>query len=106
MRAKLPIKTFLSSSQPFNRVARWHSIQKSQIGHIFDSLGMEIIVIFIAVWSILRPLHKFYCYLVNFEVNRYILPILVCFTKKNLATLNGEGVLPEKTKMLPSLFIF
>jgi hypothetical protein len=60
----------------------------------------KILVYFITIWSILRPLEIFYDHLVYFVVIWYILcsfgiffPVLVFFTKKNLATL--KSVLTE-----------
>jgi hypothetical protein len=53
--------------------------QKSQFGEILDGIAMEDVGIFYATfWSVLRPIGKF---------DWYISPVLVCCTKKNLATL-------------------
>jgi hypothetical protein len=60
---------------------------------------MEALVYFISFWYILRPFGKLYGHLVNFTAIWYILrplgayiicnmfPVLVCFSKTNLATL-------------------
>jgi hypothetical protein len=48
---------------------------------------MENVGIFMTIWSILRPIGIFYGHLVYFLVVWYIFPVLVCCTKKNLATL-------------------
>jgi hypothetical protein len=42
---------------------------------------------FMTIWSILRPIGIFYGHFVHFVVVWYIFPVLVCCTKKNLATL-------------------
>jgi hypothetical protein len=48
---------------------------------------MEDVGIFLAIWSILRQFGLFYGNLVYFVVIWYIFTVLVCCTKKNLATL-------------------
>jgi hypothetical protein len=40
-------------------------------------------------WYILQPFVIFYDHLVYFLVIWYVFPVLVCFNKKNLATLLG-----------------
>jgi hypothetical protein len=42
-----------------------------------------------SIWYILRPFGIFYGYLVYFLVIWYIFDVLVCCSKKNLATLVG-----------------
>jgi hypothetical protein len=46
-----------------------------------------MLVYFMAIWSILLQFGMFYGYLVNFMVYSIFPPVLVCCTKKNLATL-------------------
>jgi hypothetical protein len=48
---------------------------------------MEDVGIFMAIWSILWPFGICFGHLVYYPPFWYILPILVCCTKKNLATL-------------------
>jgi hypothetical protein len=48
---------------------------------------MEDVGKFMDIWSILQPFVIFYGHLVYFVVSWYIFPVLVCCTKKNLATL-------------------
>jgi hypothetical protein len=47
----------------------------------------KMLVYFMTIWSILRPLEILYGHLVYFVVIWYIFPVLVFWTKKNLATL-------------------
>jgi hypothetical protein len=63
------------------------SNRKSQFGYILEGLAMEDVGIFLAIWSILRQFGLFYGNLVYFVVIWYIFTVLVCCTKKNLATL-------------------
>jgi hypothetical protein len=72
-------------------------VNKSKVGHIWEGLGRSR-----NFWFILRPFWNIYGHLVYFVVIWYIFfPILVCCTKKNLATLNihrpkeMDGVLSE-----------
>jgi hypothetical protein len=91
--------------------------QSPILGKFWRVLQWKILVYFMTIWSILPPFGIycgylvyfiviryilllcviFYCYLVYFIVIWYILllfgiffPVLVCFTEKNLATLNGR----------------
>jgi hypothetical protein len=50
-------------------------------------LQWKILVYFMTIWSILRPLEIFYGHLVYFAVIWYIFPVFAFCTKKNLATL-------------------
>jgi uncharacterized membrane protein YesL len=45
-----------------------------------------------AIWSILLPFSIFCGHLLYFVVIWYIFPVLVCYTNKNLATLEEEFV--------------
>jgi hypothetical protein len=58
--------------------------------NFLGSCKWKILVYYIAIWStyihILRLFGIFCCHLVYFMVIRYIFPVLVCCTKKNLAT--------------------
>jgi hypothetical protein len=45
------------------------------------------LVYFMADWYILETIGKFYGHLVHFLVIWFIFPVLVCCTRKNLATL-------------------
>jgi hypothetical protein len=56
-------------------------------GKSWMALQWNMLVYFIAIWSILWPLDIVYCRLVHFVVMWYIFPHLVCCTKENLATL-------------------
>jgi hypothetical protein len=62
------------------------SDQSCNLGKFGRALQWKMLVYFMNIWSILRPFDKFYGYLVYFVVNWYIYPVLVSFTKKNLAT--------------------
>jgi transcriptional regulator of aromatic amino acid metabolism len=46
-----------------------------------------MLVYFMVIWSTFRPFGIFYGHLVHVPSFWYILPVLVCCTKKNLATL-------------------
>jgi hypothetical protein len=52
---------------------------------------LDNVDIFFAIWNILRTIGKFYDHLVHFVLIRYIFPVLVSRTKKNLATLNKRS---------------
>jgi hypothetical protein len=85
-----------------HRVARWY-IFKPEIqiwvnfGGSFNrrcwyilwpfGIFQDHIVYLMAIWYISRSYSKFCGHLVYFMVNLYIFPVLVCCTKKNLATL-------------------
>jgi hypothetical protein len=65
--------------------------KKSHLGKFWRVLQWKILVYFIAIWSILRSIGIFYDHLVWYVVVVwYIFPVLVCCTKKNLATLAGS----------------
>jgi hypothetical protein len=55
---------------------------------MWEGLALEDIL---AVWSILRPFGTFCGHMVYFMVIWYIVPVLVCCTKKNLAALDVYG---------------
>jgi hypothetical protein len=57
------------------------------LGKFWRVLQWKILVYFMTIWSILRPLKIFYGHLVHFLLIWYIFPILVSCTKNNLATL-------------------
>jgi hypothetical protein len=63
------------------------SNQKSQFGSILEDLAKEDVDTFYCHLVYLRPFGIFCCDLVNFMVILCIFPVLVCCTKKNLATL-------------------
>jgi hypothetical protein len=52
---------------------------------------MENLGIFITIWTIFGPLEIVYGHLVYFVVIWYIFPVLVFWTKKNLATLHVKS---------------
>jgi hypothetical protein len=54
------------------------------------NLGKVWMVLQSILQSILRPNGIFYGHLVHFVIIWYIIPILVCCTDKNLATLNFD----------------
>jgi hypothetical protein len=58
--------------------------QKSKFGYFLESLAMEDLEYFMTIWSILQPSGILYG---HFEEIRYIFPVCVCYTKKNLATI-------------------
>jgi hypothetical protein len=62
------------------------SFQKFQFGCILEGLEMENVGIFLAIWNILQLFGLYYG---NVVVIWYIIfhPILLYYTKKNLATL-------------------
>jgi hypothetical protein len=49
---------------------------------------MEDVVYFMDIWSILHPFGMFFAHMVYFVVVWYIFSLLVCYSKKNLATLD------------------
>jgi hypothetical protein len=55
-------------------------------------LQLKILVYFMTIWSIIRPLEIFYGHLVYFVVIWYISPRLAFCTKKNLATLGPTRI--------------
>jgi hypothetical protein len=65
---------------------------KYPYGYILEALESKMLVIFVALWNVLEPLVMF-----NGQVGIFcgrfgnILPVLVCCTKKNLATLVAFG---------------
>jgi hypothetical protein len=77
-----------------HRVARWF-VFKPNIPIWVDfggsCYGKSWYTYFMTIWSILRPLEMFYGLLVYFVVIWYIFPVLVFWTKKNLATLCDGG---------------
>jgi hypothetical protein len=62
--------------------------QKSHFWLILESLAMEDVGIFMAIWSIFQPFGRFSGHFVYFVAIWHIFhPVLVCCTKKNLAAL-------------------
>jgi hypothetical protein len=57
------------------------------LGKFWRDLQWKILVKIMAIWSLLRPFGIFCAHLVYFMVILNIFPVLVCCTKKNLATL-------------------
>jgi hypothetical protein len=57
------------------------------LGKFWRVLQWKMFVYFMSIWSILLPFGIFYTNLVHFLVIWYIFPVLVCGSKKNLATL-------------------
>jgi hypothetical protein len=57
------------------------------LGKFWMVLKWKMLVYFIAIWFIIRPFGIFCGHLVYFMVIWYIFPVLVCCTKKKLATL-------------------
>jgi hypothetical protein len=65
------------------------------------------LVYFVATWSIMWPFGLFCCHLVYFMFIWYICPVLVCCSKKNLATLTVSGVdLTRASQTIVSFFTF
>jgi hypothetical protein len=60
--------------------------KKPYFGKFWRVLQWKMLVHFMTIWSILRPLGIFCGHLVNFMVIWNIFPLLVCCTNKNLAT--------------------
>jgi uncharacterized Tic20 family protein len=59
-----------------------------KLGKFWRVLQWKMLAYFMAIWSILLPFGTCICgHLVNFLVIWSIFPVLVYFTKKNLATL-------------------
>jgi hypothetical protein len=63
------------------------SNQKSQFGSILEGLAMQDVVIFMAIWSILRPLGTFRGPLVYLMAIWYLFSRFGTLYQKNLATL-------------------
>jgi hypothetical protein len=61
--------------------------KNSTLGKFWRVLQWTMLVYFMAIWSILRSFGIFYGHLIYFVAIRYIFPVLLCCTKKNLATL-------------------
>jgi hypothetical protein len=59
------------------------------LGKFWRVLQRELVAYFIAFWFILWPFGIFCDHLVYFIVIWYIFPVLVCCTKKTLATLQA-----------------
>jgi hypothetical protein len=57
------------------------------LGKFFRALQWKRLVYFMDIWYILKPFGVFYWPLVYILGIWYIFPVLVCFSKKNLATL-------------------
>jgi hypothetical protein len=73
------------------------------LGKFLRVLKWKMLVYFIAIWDILRPFCIFCGHLGYLMVIWYIFPVLVCCTKKNLATLVGVQ-LGEEANQSESLF--
>jgi hypothetical protein len=74
------------------------------LGTFLRVLQLEMLVYYLAVWSILRLFGMFLGHLVYFMIFWYIFPVLVCFTKKNLATLLGSAILVFASGTVDSAF--
>jgi hypothetical protein len=61
------------------------------VGKFGRFLQWKMLEHFMTMWSILWPCGRFCGHLVYFMVLWYIFPVLVCCTKKNLATLTRMG---------------
>jgi hypothetical protein len=62
------------------------SNQKSQFGNIFQGLRLENVDIFYGHLEYFTEIWGIYDHLVHFVFIGYIFPVLVSFTKENLAT--------------------
>jgi hypothetical protein len=76
---------YTTDSELASSAARWY-IFKPKI-QIWRVLQWNMLVYFMSIWYILQTFAIFYGHLVYFLVIWYIFPILVCCSKKNLATL-------------------
>jgi hypothetical protein len=64
--------------------------QNPNWGKFWRALDLEMLIYFTAICNILRTHGIFFDHLIYFVFIRYIFPVLVSCTKKNLATLiNG-----------------
>jgi hypothetical protein len=88
------VDTVRSFLLPETRVARWYIfIQKiPNLGTFVSVLELKLLVCFIIICNILWPFVICYSPFVKFVVLWSIFPVLVCFTKKNMATLPETGV--------------
>jgi hypothetical protein len=64
----------------------YFQIKNSDLGKFWRVLQRKILVYFMAIWSILRPVGKFCAHLVYFRVIWHILPVL-SWHQDDLATL-------------------
>jgi hypothetical protein len=62
------------------------------LGKFWRDLQWNMLVYFMAILSILWSFGLFCCHVVYLMVIWYIFPVLVCCTKKYLATLMGSGM--------------
>jgi hypothetical protein len=62
------------------------------LGKFWMALKWKVLVYFMALWSVLRPFSIFYglFWSILGSFGQFF-PVLVCFTKKNLATLGQCG---------------
>jgi hypothetical protein len=61
------------------------------LGKFWMELKWKILVYFLDIWSIFQPFGICHSHLVNVLEVWYISPVLVCCTKKNLATLENKN---------------
>jgi hypothetical protein len=75
------------------------------LGKFWRVLQWKILVYFMAIWSTFQPFDIFHGLWVYFPPFWYILPVLVCCTKKNLATLDpcGEKITTKRALGLVAL---
>jgi hypothetical protein len=80
---------FWSKNFVLGRVARWYIFKpKTPIWvNVWWVLQWEMLVYFTDLWYIVRPIGIFYAYLYSLWSFGIWFPILICCTKKNLATL-------------------
>jgi hypothetical protein len=57
------------------------------LGKFLRVLEWKLLVCSVVIWNILLPCGIFYGNMVNLWSFGIVLPVLVCFTEKNLATL-------------------
>jgi hypothetical protein len=67
--------------------------ENPNLGKFLRVLLWKILVYFMTIWSSLRPFEILYGHLVYFVEIRYNFPVLVFWTKKNLATLTPSRLL-------------
>jgi hypothetical protein len=83
-----------------------YQTQNDNLGKFWRALDWKLLIYFVPIWNILETFGIFYDHLVHFVFIWYIFPVLVSFTKKNLATLcySWSGFLPFNLQVPPFFF--
>jgi hypothetical protein len=81
----LPIQWHRASQGQGCQMASFRT-KNPNLGKFWRFLQWKMLVYLMAIWSIFRPFGIVYGHLVYFPRFGYILPVLVCCDKKNLAT--------------------